>query len=76
MIIFWKILTNIIGNKELVDNRKYETIESRQNNAKSLNSIVESWTITKTNKELESLLGGNVPFGPLNTAKEIFKDFM
>ena len=71
---FWKILTNIIGNKELVDNRKYETIESRQNNAKSLNLIVESWTITKTNKELESLLGGNVPFGPLNTAEEIFKD--
>ena len=35
---------------------------------------MESWTITKTNKELESLLGGNVPFGPLNTAEEIFKD--
>ena len=71
---FWKVLTNIIGNKELTENQKYKTIESRQHNAKSLNSIIESWTRTKTNKELGCLLGGYVPFGPLNTAVEIFKD--
>ena len=71
---FWKVLTNIIGNKELSQNQKYQTIQSRQENASSLNAILENWTTKKTNKELESLLGGYVPFGPLNTAKEIFKD--
>lgn len=71
---FWNILTKIIGNKQLSKSQKYQTIQSRQENAKSLNSILENWTSSKTNKELESLLGGYVPFGPLNTAKEIFKD--
>ena len=71
---FWKILTNIIGNKELSKSQKYQTIQSRQQNASSLNYIIENWTTTKTNKELESILGGHVPFGPLNTAREIFKD--
>ena len=39
-----------------------------------MNAIVECWTSSKTKLELKSLLGGLVPFGPLNSAKDIFED--
>ncbi len=71
---FWKILTEIMEKPELSSDPKYSSITSRQKNSQALNEIVGCWTLTKTKSELKSLLGGLVPFGTLNSAKDIFKD--
>ena len=71
---FWKVLTDIMGKPDLSSNPDYASISDRQKNSHSLNVIVENWTSLKTKSELRKLLGGLVPFGPVNSAKDIFND--
>ncbi len=71
---FWKILAEVIGDPGLHTDPKYASIANRQKNSRTLNKIVENWTSSKTKSELKSLLGGLVPFGPVNSAKDIFND--
>ena len=71
---FWRVLTKIMKDPGLSSDQRFSSIANRQKNSKVLNAIVECWTSSKTKLELKSLLGGLVPFGPLNSAKDIFED--
>ena len=71
---FWKVLAEIMKDPALSSDPRFSSITDRQKNSKILNQIVERWTSSKTKSELKSLLGGLVPFGPLNSAKDIFND--
>ncbi len=72
---YWHILKKIISDKELLNDKKYGTISLRAKNRHSLNNNLSRWTIKHKKSDLMKILGGKIPFGPVNNAYEIFNDF-
>ncbi len=73
--IYWEILKKIISDKELLNDKKYGTISLRAKNRHSLNNTLNKWTVKYRKSTLIKMLGGKIPFGPVNNAYEIFNDF-
>ena len=71
---YWHILKKIISDKDLLNDKKYGTISLRAKNRHSLNESLNKWTITYKKSDLIKMLGGKIPFGPVNNAYEIFND--
>jgi len=71
---YWNVLKNIVLDKRFLDDTKYGTISLRAKNRYLLNSILNEWTVKYKKNDLLKLLGGKVPFGPVNDASEIFND--
>jgi len=46
----------------------------RAKNRRALNKKINTWTKGFSKKELGNLLGGKIPFGPVNSVKDIFED--
>ena len=71
---YWVVLKKIINFDDLLNDLKYGTIALRAKNRNELNKKINLWTKQFSKKELVNLLGGKVPFGPVNNIKEIFED--
>lgn len=71
---YWNVLKKIIGFDDLLNDLKYGTIALRAKNRKELNKQINLWTKEFSKKDLVNLLGGKVPFGPVNNVREIFED--
>ncbi|MEZ5913526.1 MAG: CoA transferase [Paracoccaceae bacterium] len=71
---FWQKLTAIMQRPDLRDDARFATRAGRSDNAGEINAIVSGWTETRTKAELTGLLGGQVPYGPLNTVADIMAD--
>lgn len=71
---FWQKLARTIGKDGLDDDARFSTRAARAQHATELNALVADWTSSKSKSELSGLLGGLVPFGPLNTAEDILAD--
>ena len=71
---YWDVLKKIIDSDALLNDSKYGTISLRGQNRSELNKKINKWTERYSKKELVKLLGGKVPFGPVNNVKEIFED--
>lgn len=71
---FWAKLADVIGAESGAKDDKFTSRALRARNAPELNGLVASWTRRFTKAELAQKLGGLVPFGPLNTAQDIFND--
>ena len=71
---YWNVLKKIIGFDDLLNDLKYGTIALRAKNRNELNKQINLWTREFSKKELVNLLGGKVPFGPVNNVREIFED--
>ena len=71
---YWNVLKKIINFGDLLNDFKYGTIALRALNRNELNKKINLWTKEFTKKDLVNLLGGKVPFGPVNNVKEIFED--
>ena len=71
---YWNILKKIIATDDILNDMKYGTISLRAQNRKELNDKINIWTERFSKKELVNLLGGKVPFGPVNNVREIFED--
>ncbi len=71
---YWEILKKIIADKELLNDKKYGTISLRAKNRHSLNDTLNKWTVKHKKSALIKMLGGKIPFGPVNNAYEIFND--
>ncbi|MDC3107705.1 CoA transferase [Paracoccaceae bacterium] len=71
---YWNVLKKIINLADLNDDLKYGTIALRAKNRKKLNKQINTWTNGFSKKELAELLGGQIPFGPVNNVKEVFED--
>ncbi len=72
--VYWNVLKHIINLNELLDDRKYGTISLRAKNRNKLNKLVNNWSVKFKKKELIEILGGKIPFGPVNNVKDIFQD--
>jgi crotonobetainyl-CoA:carnitine CoA-transferase CaiB-like acyl-CoA transferase len=63
---FWVKLADLMGEPEIGTDPRYAKNDERIKRRDEVNGIVTGWTQDRTKKELEDLLGGNVPFGPVN----------
>jgi crotonobetainyl-CoA:carnitine CoA-transferase CaiB-like acyl-CoA transferase len=71
---FWRELVDIIGRPELASDPNFSTNNARLAHAAETVEIVEGWSATRTKAEIAQALDGRVPFGPVNTAAEIYAD--
>jgi crotonobetainyl-CoA:carnitine CoA-transferase CaiB-like acyl-CoA transferase len=71
---FWRELVDIIGRPELASDPKFATNNARLAHAAETVEIVEAWSAKRTKVEIAQSLGGRVPFGPVNTAADIYAD--
>ena len=72
--IFWSHLSKCMGLDKTGEDIKYFTRAKRRANSIIVNNLVADWTKLKTKSELTQILGGKVPFGPVNTIKDIYDD--
>jgi crotonobetainyl-CoA:carnitine CoA-transferase CaiB-like acyl-CoA transferase/flavin reductase (DIM6/NTAB) family NADH-FMN oxidoreductase RutF len=71
---FWLRLATAMGRAELGTDPRYATRAARRANATEVNAVVSGWTAVRTKAELAGILGGLVPFGPVNTVADIVAD--
>ncbi len=71
---FWRELSTIMGRAELADDPRFQTNAARLAHAAPTNAAVQAWTERLSKQEIGARLGGRVPFGPVNTADDIFAD--
>ncbi len=71
---FWQLLTRLMGQPSLGQDDRFSTRAARANHASEVNKIVSDWTRQRTKEQLTATLGGQVPFGPMNTISDITAD--
>ncbi len=71
---FWTKLCEAMGRPELGGDDRYRTNTQRVRHAAEVIELLSAWTKEKTKAELTAVLGGLLPFGPVNTASDIFGD--
>jgi crotonobetainyl-CoA:carnitine CoA-transferase CaiB-like acyl-CoA transferase len=70
----WAILCDAMGHPELIGDERTRTNPRRVANAELVRGTVSAWTKSHTTAEVVAAIGGKVPVGPVNTAKDIFQD--
>jgi flavin reductase (DIM6/NTAB) family NADH-FMN oxidoreductase RutF len=71
---FWRILADVMDQPELGTHAAFSTRAARLVNMAEVNKSVAEWTVQHSVSELTALLGGRIPFGPVNDIKAIFAD--
>jgi crotonobetainyl-CoA:carnitine CoA-transferase CaiB-like acyl-CoA transferase len=70
----WAILCNSMGRPELIADDRCRNNPKRVANAEFVRGAVSAWTTAHTTQEIVTAIGGKVPVGPVNSAKDIFAD--
>ncbi len=70
----WAILCESIGHPELADDDRCRSNPRRVANSAFVRGVVSDWTSAHSTREVVAALGGKVPVGPVNTARDIFED--
>ncbi|MCG8696202.1 MAG: CoA transferase [Minwuiales bacterium] len=71
---FWRALAAAMGRPELGNDPRYRTSGDRIRNSDDVIAMVEAWSKRHSKAELKEILGGKVPFGPVQDAAEIVAD--
>ena len=71
---FWRELCVAIGTPERADDPKFATNAARLAHAGETIGMVSAWSAVRTKADIALALAGKVPFGPVNTAADIFSD--
>ena len=71
---FWQRLTALMGHPDLGTDPRYATRPERARNAAEVDRLVSGWTSGRRKSQLTEVLGGQVPFGPLNSIADIAAD--
>jgi formyl-CoA transferase len=71
---FWKLLVERMGNPAWADDPRFSSNELRVSHRQEVEQAVGDWTRLHTKHALAELLGGDVPFGPVFDAADIFDD--
>lgn len=68
-------LSEAMGHPELVEDERFLTNPLRKQNEKELDALVEAWTMTHTNQEIEEILNAvRVPVASLKSVEELIED--
>jgi len=70
----FRVLAAHIGQPELATDPRFATETARTQHRTELMALIEAYTSSRTKEELRQHFGGEVPFGPVYTAAEIFAD--
>ena len=70
----WAILCQAMGHPELIDDDRTRTNPRRVSNSELVRGVVSEWTRSHSTHEIVAAIGGKVPVGPVNTARDIFND--
>jgi crotonobetainyl-CoA:carnitine CoA-transferase CaiB-like acyl-CoA transferase len=70
----WGILCDAMGHPELANDDRCRSNPRRVANSAFVRGVVSDWTSAHSTREVVAALGGKVPVGPVNTAKDIFED--
>lgn len=70
----WRLLCEAMDRPELGTDPRYARNTDRVARQAEVLELVGAWTARHTRAELAELLGGTVPFGPVNTADSLFDD--
>lgn len=70
----WADLVRLMGCPDLAADERFEDNQQRVMHRAEVDEIVSEWTSSRTREEIADVLGGIVPFGPVNTAERIFDD--
>lgn len=71
---FWRALCDAMGRTDLATAPSFATKAARRANMTAVNATVAEWTKAHTRRELTELLGGRLPFGPVNDIAAICAD--
>jgi crotonobetainyl-CoA:carnitine CoA-transferase CaiB-like acyl-CoA transferase len=71
---FWRELARIMERHDLLADQRLSTKSGRRAHAQEVNDAVSAWTRQYCKAELGALLGGKLPFGPVNDAQDIIHD--
>jgi crotonobetainyl-CoA:carnitine CoA-transferase CaiB-like acyl-CoA transferase len=70
----WAMLCDAMGHPELINDERTRTNPRRVANAELVRGAVSEWTKARSTQEVVAAIGGKVPVGPVNNAKDIFDD--
>ncbi len=70
----WGLLCNAMDRPELIADERCRTNPRRVANSELVRGIVSAWAGSLMTREVVAVLGGKVPVGPVNNAKDIFED--
>jgi len=70
----WQEFCNLMGRAELARDERFNSNTKRVQHDALVRKIVGEWSQQRTLQEIANTLGGRVPYGPVNTAAEIFAD--
>ena len=71
---FWRRLAEWMGQPDLGTDPRFATRAARAAHAAEIDQLVSHWTSQHSKAALTETLGGQVPFGPLNTVEDIARD--
>jgi|TARA_Y100000310_G_scaffold339846_2_gene433827 crotonobetainyl-CoA:carnitine CoA-transferase CaiB-like acyl-CoA transferase len=71
---FWKVLAATMGREDMIEDDRYRNNWLRVQHMDDVIDIVSAWTRKHTKSELTEILGGKIPFGPVNNAEDLFAD--
>jgi len=71
---FWRELARMMDRPDLLEDARLSTKSGRRAHAGAVNEAVGAWTRRHSKTELAQILGGRLPFGPVNDAQDIFND--
>ena len=70
----WQTLTALIGRPELGNDEKFNSVSARVAHVTELTEILSAWTRPQNKTDIAAILGGHIPFGPVNDVADIFAD--
>lgn len=70
----WRLLCQIMGDPALGTDPRYATNRERVRNSEAVRRLIADWTSARDNADIVAALAGQVPVGPVNTARDIAED--
>lgn len=70
----WEFLCIAMERRDLITDERTRSNRRRVDNADMVRGLVSEWTGARTTHEVVAAIGGKVPVGPVNNAKDIFED--
>lgn len=71
---FWTLLCKEMGKEEMIADERFRSNYHRVQHMEEVISVISDWSRAFTKKELTIKLGGKVPFGPVQNARDLFED--
>ncbi len=68
---FFALFVKLIGKAEWADDPRYRRNDDRVARRGEVEAMVGAWTAARTKAQIADVLGGKVPFGPIQTSDDI-----